>query len=663
MPVAPTHAGSRKSVVQRQQLAQQAWQQGCELRKQGRHPGARAAFERAAQAAPDDAVYWINLARSEHELGHSQPCIEAAAQAVRLAPGQWAFALFLVERLQAVRRYAEVLEALARHAETVPAPDLAFDWHLERGKALFHMGREAEAIEPCMQALVLGNSAALRGDSRAASVKQSAALVLGHCMAKIKHHAEAATCYRLALDAEPKAIASALYAAHYAAWVCDWDELRTDLQRLSRTLDNARAQPEGAALQDFSPFCLLGLSDDAQLLRWAAEHTGPNRLAPRIPRSSAAVVRPDGRLRLGLMSTDFHQHATSILMVQMLEHVDRDRYELYLYSGGPDDHSPMRARMLATGTQVHEVATWSSERLSEQIRADRIAVLFDLKGYTAGHRLDVMARRPAPVQVAWLGYPGTSGSPGIDYLIGDPVVTPLAHQADFTEALAQMPHCYQPNDGLRSRPARWSRAECGLPDDALVLASFNQSYKTTAEVFAAWCRILAATPKAVLWMMVSDSATQARLRAAAQANGIDGQRLVFAPFVGIESHRARLPQADLILDTFPCSGHTTSSDALWAGVPVLTLAGTNFAARVSASLLHTLGLDELICTDLDGYVRRALELTHDTQALADLHTRLAHAIEDSPLFDGRRFAMDWQALIERMVQRQDAGLPPEALAA
>jgi predicted O-linked N-acetylglucosamine transferase (SPINDLY family) len=363
------------------------------------------------------------------------------------------------------------------------------------------------------------------------------------------------------------------------------------------------------------------------------------------------------------MSADFHNHATSMLMVQALENLDPERYELYFYSAGPDDGSPLRRRILATAGAVHEVQTWSGARIAEQIETDQIGVLFDLKGFTKGARLDVTTTHPAPLQVAWLGFPGTMGTGHIDYIIGDPVVTPLEHQGDFTEAIAQMPHCYQPNDALRSRPAVWSRAQCGLPDDALVLASFNQPFKITPQMFAAWCRVLNAVPRAVMWMLVSDPATRQRLCDAAARQGIASDRLVFAPFLDIERHRARLPQADLLLDTFPCSGHTTASDGLWAGVPLVTLIGQTFAARVAASLLHTLGLDELVCTDIDSYVESAITLCRNDDQRQAVRDRIASATRTSPLFDGASFAADLQQLIERMVERQDAGLPPAPLPA
>ncbi|MEY8878089.1 MAG: hypothetical protein AB9M60_16375 [Leptothrix sp. (in: b-proteobacteria)] len=648
------------------QRAEQAWREGLRLSKAARHTQARLAFARAVQDAPHDALYWTQLARTELQLGHLDDCMAAARQAREHAdPGNWSFCVALIGLLEQVGDHAGVLEVLDRHAAAVPAESLNANWQVSRCNALYELGRASEAVAPGMQAVMLSIQGDAASAAERATLRRRAALLLGHSLAALKQHADAAVSYRMAVDAQPLAIGSALYAAHYSAWMCDWPALQTDLQRVRDIAKAIDALPASAQPEDLSPFCLVGLSDDPALMRWASEHASiyTAARAPRRPQRARAIARPNGRLRIGLLSSDFHQHATSILIVQALEHIDRSRYDLYFYSGGPDDGTPLRARVLATATVVHEVAGLPARRITELIEADQIGVLLDLKGFTKGARLDVIAARAAPLQVAWLGYPGTCGNRDIDYIVGDAVVTPLEHQAHFTETIAQMPHCYQPNDGTRSRPFAWSRAACGLPDDAVVLASFNQAYKTTAEVFAAWCAVLRATPAAVLWMLVPDADTQRRLRAHAEQQGVAGTRLVFAPFIDIGAHRGRLPQADLVLDTFPCSGHTTASDALWAGVPVLTLKGESFASRVAASLLHTLGLDELVCDDLATYVARAQALAGDAAARRALRERLLQANASSPLFDGAQFAQDFGQLIDRMVDRHQRGLAPAPLPA
>jgi predicted O-linked N-acetylglucosamine transferase (SPINDLY family) len=268
------------------------------------------------------------------------------------------------------------------------------------------------------------------------------------------------------------------------------------------------------------------------------------------------------------------------------------------------------------------------------------------------------------VQALWLAYPSTTGSDFIDYIIGDPVLTPLAHADDFSEKIAQLPMCYEPTDERREHPEPVeTRAKCGLPDDAFVYACFNQSYKITEEVFSRWCRILQRVPGSVLWLLVPQEEIQAALRARAAERGVDPARLVFAPFVTPSDHLARLPQADLFLDTFPYGAHTTCSDALWMGLPVLTQVGRSFSARVAASLLHAVGLPELAADNADDYETLAVRLAEDREALTDIRDHLWDNRRDLPLFDNERFSAELADLLERMVAHWRAGGAPQALPA
>jgi predicted O-linked N-acetylglucosamine transferase (SPINDLY family) len=276
--------------------------------------------------------------------------------------------------------------------------------------------------------------------------------------------------------------------------------------------------------------------------------------------------------------------------------------------------------------------------------------------------MQVMAHRPAPLQVNWLGFPGTSGALYVDYLIGDPVVTPLEHAAHHSECIAQLPLCYQPNDSRRVMPLPATRADCGLPDDALVLCGFHQSYKISREVFAAWCRLLHALPHAVLWLLRWNANVQAALTAAAVAHGVDPSRLVFAPLLPADQHLSRLSAADVFLDAWPCNAHTTASEALWAGVPPVTVVGETFAQRVAASLLRASGLDQLACADVARYEHAVRQLAADPVLRDQLRNRLI-AQRSHALFDGVRFARDIEALFQRMWERAVAGLPPAHLPA
>jgi len=301
--------------------------------------------------------------------------------------------------------------------------------------------------------------------------------------------------------------------------------------------------------------------------------------------------------------------------------------------------------------------------MAARIRALGVDILVDLKGATYDTLMPVLAQRPAPLQVSWLGFPGSTGAPFIDYFIGDPVTTPLADSAHFSEKIAQLPHCYQPNDAHRALPRPTARAQWGVADGALVLCAFHQSYKISAAVFDTWCELLRELPGAVLWLLQWNTAVQTRLSAAASERGVAADRLVFSPVLPLDAHLDRLACADLYLDAWPCNAHTTASEALWAGVPVLTVKGRTFAQRVAASVLHTAGLDELACADVASYRALALQLAADPARRAALRDRLLGQRTASPLFDGVAFARDIEALFERMWARATDGKAPEHLPA
>jgi predicted O-linked N-acetylglucosamine transferase (SPINDLY family) len=302
-------------------------------------------------------------------------------------------------------------------------------------------------------------------------------------------------------------------------------------------------------------------------------------------------------------------------------------------------------------------------QMAAAIRERDVDILVDVKGATYGSVMQVMAHRPAPLQVNWLGFPGTSGADYIDYLIGDTIVTPLAHEAHFSERIAQMPLCYQPNDSRRALPQPQPRSTWGLPEQALVLCGFHQSYKISRDVFGSWCRLLHALPDAVLWLLCWNANVQAACTRAAAAQGSDAGRLVFAPRLPADQHLSRLAAADLYLDTWPCNAHTTASEALWAGVPPVTMIGETFAQRVAASLLPAGGMPEVVCRDVAQYEPAILELATQPAQRQALRERLTAQRAGHPLFDGVRFARDIEALYQRMWTRAVAGLPPEHLAA
>ncbi|MFG5410636.1 hypothetical protein ABXN37_24135 [Piscinibacter sakaiensis] len=433
--------------------------------------------------------------------------------------------------------------------------------------------------------------------------------------------AEAAECVRTALllGLDEADLAARAQLVFYEREAGRWPQAAEEMAEWCRRID---ALPEGRPMET-GPFTAAVLDTDPRRQLKAARHHARHIAAQVVPLPLQRARAHPGRLRIGYLSSDFHQHATSQLMAQMLESHDRGRYEVSLFSAGPNDGSPMRARIEAACEHFVELRGATQRAIAERIREARIDILVDLKGATFDAPMRAVAHRPAPLQVSWLGFPGTSGADCIDYFIGDPVVTPLAHADHYSEKIAQLPHCYQPNDARRLQVAASDRAEWGAPADKLLLCVFHQSYKISEEVFDTWCELLRRLPDAVLWLLRWNVNVEARLRAAAEARGIDPERLVFAPLLPVDEHLRRLACADLYLDAWPCNAHTTAGEALWVGVPVVTRIGEPFAQRVAASLLTTLGLPELVCDSDEAYLQRVQALAADPAARAALRARVA----------------------------------------
>ncbi len=508
-----------------------------------------------------------------------------------------------------------------------------------QAEALRHAGRAVEAIDLLMQALAL------------APTDVDTYLQLGFALQALGLHSQAAEALRTAAILAPHSVMAQGYLIHATQKAADWRSFDADLAALRAAL---QASPD----DEFGmPFAFVGLPHTrAELKRAAAlasRHVARG-LKPLPPRPARARER----VRVGYLSADFHAHATAALMAELLERHDRERFDIRLYSHGPDDGSPMRRRIVAAAETFVDVTPLSLTALAERLRADELDILVDLKGHTAGSRMAALACRPAPVQVSWLGFPGTSGADFIDYVIGDPVVTPLDHAADYSECIAQLPHCYQPQDSRRRLAPPPTRESLGLPDDALVLLGANAVYKITPPLWAAWMDVLRRLPGARLWQLSGGEQADAQLRAAA---GPLADRLVFAPPVDMDAHLARLQVADLALDSWPCNGHTTTSDALAAGVPVVTLMNDSFPGRVAASILAAAGLEHCITQDAGGYVDKVCELGRDTATRQALREQIA--TRPAGLYDMARFARDLESLYQRMWERALAGQSPTSLAA
>jgi predicted O-linked N-acetylglucosamine transferase (SPINDLY family) len=436
--------------------------------------------------------------------------------------------------------------------------------------------------------------------------------------------------------------------------MCEWDDFAQSPAHMRALLTQGQSG-------HVPPFLLLSVPDiSAQEHRTCSELWTRDRIAASIPDRARLAFgfdrTTDGKLRIGYLSNDFHEHATARLLIETIEAHDRERFELHAFSFGADDNGPMRRRLNQAFDVFHDVSSLSDIETAQAVHRAGIGILVDLKGFTMGARTGVMMLRPAPVQVNFLGYPGTLGAGICDYIITDPFVTPLAAACDYSESFAYMPHSYQPHGRECAIARKPTRAEVGLPETGFVFCCFNQSYKFTPPIFDLWCRLLEETPGSVLWLLCAEQA-EGNLRGEALRRGISPERLIFAPDMAQAEHLARLQLADLVLDTAPYGAHTTASDALWAGVPIVTCAGETFASRVAGSLLHAVGLPELVAKGTDDYLAVARTLAIEPDLLEGCKSKLLRNRFTTPLFDVAAYTQALEQLYQTMWVRHCAGAP------
>lgn len=607
--------------------------------------------ERQLSALCDDRLFdvrdWVLLATSRFHLTRVETACEAARRALEIDPSSLQAAHVYTVTLVAQNRWAEALPVFQRFA-TGPARQV-FDFVVNHGVTLQQLHRSEEAVPVFLEAMVL-------------QVADPAVhMRLGVALKDMKLFQESAESFLTAYTLEPQRFAAQLMVLHMRQFACQWDGFEASrlgiVEALSRPDSEQDQRGEGAV------WALSAIEHPPLLFKRACAQVARKHASTAVPLPARSVSPIGQPLRIGYVSNDFYHHATSLLMVEVLERHDRERFHVTLYSHGVDDNSTMYARVRDACARFVDMGGMSERQMAERIHADGIDILVDLKGHTAGNRLGAFAHRPAPIQAAWLGFPGTCGADYVDYIVGDRWVTPIEDAEDFSERIAQMPHSYQPNDAQRPRPQPTTRAHWGLPEDALVMGCFNQSFKIGPDTFDSWMRILQAVPRSLLWMLDDNPQASRNLRLEAQKRGVDPSRIVFAPRVPVAVHMARLPVADFMVDNWPCNAHTTASDALWMGVPIVTLSGQIFASRVAASLLHAVGLGELACTSVEQYERTVIALLNDRERVQRLRRHLDEGLLGFPLFDSRRFAADLEALYQRMAERARLGLPPDHLVA
>ena len=529
----------------------------------------------------------------------------------------------LLDTAMALMRGGRAHDALALFDRALAAEPHAAELWFHKGNLLTALGRLDEAVASYTQVLALLPRQANTLNNRAVALQ------------RLARFGEAAQDFDAVLAAEPGHRQALGGLANSALHACDWSR-RAELQaRLAQAVRGDSA--------DVTPGVLLGYSDDAALLLASARH-----LARRhFPENAAPLWRHKSfshdRIRLAYCSCDFHSHATARLMAELFERHDRGRFEVIGVDFSEDDKSEIRARVIRAFDQFHPVRDKSDAEIAALMAALEVDIAVDLKGYTMGARSGIFALRPAPLQVNYLGFPASMGAAFMDYVLADAVVLPLADQQWFAETIMQLPDCYQPNDSTRPLGSPPSRTQAGLPEKGFVFCCFNNNWKVTPDLFTIWMRLLKAVPDSVLWLLEDNKEAAENLRREAVARGVPAERLIFAPRATANAHLARHLLADLFLDTLPYNAHTTASDSLWAGVPLVTARGHAFQGRVAASLLTAIGLPELVTENLEAYETLALALAQGPARLAALKNKLQRNRGTAPLFDIARFTRNIEA--------------------
>jgi protein O-GlcNAc transferase len=599
-----------------------------------------AAYDRAVRLRPDMAQAHVNLGKSLSEAGRPETAMGAFRNALKLNPdhadAHYSLGIVLMEE----GRLAEAVSHLARAAALEPK---AADMHSRLGAALAEAGRHEDAIVCFRRAL------AIHPAQVNALIHLSIAFnALGRLDEEIAVLDEI-----LAID--PSLADVRGRKLFLQATICDWS-LREADKALYPTLG-----VEGVALQ---PFTMLPLEDHPARHRARSELFVTQRLGQIAQTPITPPAARPKRLKIGYFSADFRGHAVMMQLIRVLELHDRAEFEIFAYSYGAPVQDAMRLRAQRAVTLFRDMHGLSAKAIGEQARRDGLDIAVDLMGHTRKTKLEIFAHRAAPVQINWLGFPGSIGADFMDYMIADKVIIPGEQRAHYREKILYLPASHMPaDDSRRIAPPRMTRVEAGLPEKGFVFCCFNNSFKISPADFDIWMRLLDQVEGSVLWLVESNSRVWVNLRREAAARGVDPARLIPAKRVTLDDHLARHGLADLFLDTCPYTGHATAADALQAGLPLVTRPGKGYASRVGAGLLTAIGLPELIAASAEDYERIALALARDAEMLADLKAKLAALNKSSPLFDSADFTRHVEAAYRKAYDRFFDGKAPEDILA
>lgn len=474
----------------------------------------------------------------------------------------------------------------------------------------------------------------------------------GNVFNAAKRHDDAARAYGKVLEIEPHYPFGKGLLLYQKAAICDWN----DFGRLTNDI----ASDVAAGRLSAEPFGWQAVATSERSLQLCAQLYNEKKYPAQIGDIGREKSRNKKKIRIGYLSGEFREQATAHLLVGVLENHDSTQFEIYAFDNGWDDRSEVRRRIVGSVHDVVDISQLDDSKATAAICEKQIDILINLNGYFGEHRLQVFARRPAPVQVNYLGFPGTLGAHYIDYIIADRHVIPEGHEGFYTEKVVHLPNCYQANDGSKKIGSQlFNRQKCGLPESGFVFCCFNNNYKILPQMFDCWMRLLFKVEGSVLWLLEDSETAASNLKKEAAARGLNPERLIFAPRIPLQEHLSRHRLADLFLDTLPYNAHTTASDALWTGLPLLTQIGDTFPGRVAASLLNAVGLPDLVTATQHEYEGLAIELAANPEKLATIKNRLSQNRLTEPLFNTRLFTRHIERAYEAMYERLQAGLPPE----
>ena len=684
-------------------------------RKTGDFKKARRYGELAIKLNPQSAAAWNTVGSVDMEMHHLDAALMSFDQALALAPDALVTVKNKAKILVFQKKWVEALPLLKQARDLND-----FEVHTMLSRAYSMLGRSEEAIAPFQEAMRAGSSESrkayflseegvgqllavgdalgvYRSDFNAAAelyqlaieslpehttllnnlavaqfnqsvyvpaitnLRKLLALDPGNAQARTNlgvslimqdQSDEAISEFKTALEHDPQFLAAAGWMIGEKNRICSWDGLVELRQKVADLLDRPDSK------QSVNSFILLSNYDDpAKFLHWSRINSRENFANLGIKTTPATGKgRQHDRIRVGYYSVDFRNHPVAHLTAPLYGLHDRTKFEVWVYSYGPDDGHPVRSRIQQGAEHFVNLEGSSVQDMAERIRADEIDILVDLSGNTRGSKIQVLGHRPAPVQVHWLGFIGSMGSTYYDYTIVDQFVAPVGADQFFDEKLVRMSDCFQINDTARTQtPMPLTREQCGLPEKGFVFADFNQSFKIQPEMFAAWVRILKAVPDSVLWLADGHAAYIRNIRSAWADAGLEAQRLIIAPRVSVDHYLAQYQLVDLFLDVFPYTSGTTASDALWAGCPLLALVGKTMVARMAGSLVKAAGLPEMLAYSVDEYVAKAVHYATSPADLMALRRRLIDQRLTLPLFDTQRFVSHLENAYEQMALKSWAG--------